>query len=370
MELTVGFIILFLFLVLPGMIFRRFYFLGEFSKQISVGEPILSTLAYSLIPGTIIQSFCAWLYHLSIRSINEEKLLDVLGLLWFSDLGDSVDLTSILPSKVLLYYTLAVYGFSAVLGFVLFTVVRATGLDCRLKILRFKNQWAYIFSGEIYKFPKFKKKHNSQSSVDDLSNLKYLFPYVDILAKVADGRTILYSGFAKDYDVERSDVGKLRRVYLFDAKRYKDVDGEKEQVSIPGDYLIINGSDIQNINFQYVYTDQAQLEQSQKERKWKSVRFGFVQFFNVSLILSILILGPLVFFKVFDWENKYYQMLFDIPWYQRVVFWFILNQLYGVLFPFALDPSSKTISFKGRRFLISNVVALVLSLTLWLWWIS
>lgn len=70
MNFTFGLVALFLMLVLPGMIFRRMYFLGEFSKQISIGEPVVKTIIYSTIPSVVIQVLCLYIYDKYILSID------------------------------------------------------------------------------------------------------------------------------------------------------------------------------------------------------------------------------------------------------------------------------------------------------------
>ncbi len=54
MEISLGFFVILLLVLFPGLIFRRLYFYGEFSKEFNDGQNIGSLLAKSVVPGLII----------------------------------------------------------------------------------------------------------------------------------------------------------------------------------------------------------------------------------------------------------------------------------------------------------------------------
>lgn len=54
MEIAVNSFVLFLLFIFPGIVFRRFYYVGEFSKQFNSNNWV-NTFYISLVPGLIIQ---------------------------------------------------------------------------------------------------------------------------------------------------------------------------------------------------------------------------------------------------------------------------------------------------------------------------
>lgn len=329
MELTIGFVSLFLLLVLPGIIFRRFYYLGEFSKQISVSEPILSTIAYALIPGVLIQLTIAWLYLIFTDANTGINLTPFYNALFTDD--KSLDVTELFLKDVLsnsfIWYSFVVYSFSASLGFSCYLLVRNLKLDRNFKILRFKNQWAYIFSGELYGFPKWKKPIMPNADEVKKPSSGFLFPYVDVLVRETDNKSKLYSGILKDYDVLSTDLSQLRRLYLINTKRYKQKEDGFELKDIPGDFLIIDGSDIINLNVQYIFSEPAVERQSENSSGWLSA-------WNIFIVILILLSLPALFVSIPSYHAEFYHWLFGLPWYQKFYLWLILAQLYGNLFPF------------------------------------
>ena len=55
MNLTFGFIALFISIIIPGILFRRYYYYGEFSKQFHTKDPVLHSIFLSIIPGVCVQ---------------------------------------------------------------------------------------------------------------------------------------------------------------------------------------------------------------------------------------------------------------------------------------------------------------------------
>ena len=62
MNFTFGFIVFFVSIIIPGILFRRFYFYGEFSKQFNTKDPVLHSIYFSIIPGIILQIFGIIIY--------------------------------------------------------------------------------------------------------------------------------------------------------------------------------------------------------------------------------------------------------------------------------------------------------------------
>ena len=72
MEIALNSFIVFLLFIFPGIVFRRFYYVGEFSKQFSSSNWI-NTFYISLVPGLVIQiisyfTFLNLIYRKPIKS--------------------------------------------------------------------------------------------------------------------------------------------------------------------------------------------------------------------------------------------------------------------------------------------------------------
>jgi len=359
MNFTVGFIALFLMLVLPGMIFRRMYFLGEFSKQLSTAEPIVRTITYAVIPSVVIQIICVFFYDKLVQTIDLGEVIDFykkLGnpLIYFKD-DDSIPVKELIFGNFI-WYSFVVYFFSALFGQFSYILVRRLRLDIKFKILRFKNQWAYIFSGEILTFSKFKNNQDSNN------NLKHLFPYLDVLVKKSDSETILYNGYLKDYDLNCNNIQELDKIYLTQTTRYKESNSEPKEV--PGDFFIIPGKEIKNINVHYIYSE----NEAEIEKSWKHRLLSLYKAFLVFLIIFSLPMYFIPFKALMDWDL--YSIFFAIVWYKKFFIWFVTNSLYSLLFPFVND-SEKESYYKWiswRRYLghILTIAIYVLIMYFWL----
>ncbi len=258
MNLTVGFIALVISLIIPGMLYRRFYFFGEFSKQFSINEPILKTFTYSLVTGLIVQLVVLKLYNEFFEAVNIEALIKFHSNLFTNNLagekvmgtifGESGDLNNSFFGTFL-YYTFIVYVIAAFSGAGAARLFRKLKLDRFYKILRYRNQWYYMFSAEILQFPKFKKELGV-----DLKTNEYLFTQVDVLEVQNERSTCLYSGYLVDYDLDQENIMKLDKLYLKNVERYVKLEDNTQTIvrKIPGDLFVIRGQNILNLNLSYV----------------------------------------------------------------------------------------------------------------------
>ena len=352
MELTIGFVSLFLVLIVPGMIFRRCYFLSEFSKQISIGEPVLNTMAYAIIPGALIQVVGVYCYSTWRSPVSSERISGIYDFL-AGNQGINKFSDAFLKEDIY-FYLILVYLVSGLLGFMFYLSVRFLKLDRKIKLLRFKNQWAYVFSSEILEFPKLRKLH--PQSIQVATKGKYLFPNVDVLTRTGNDTT-LYSGILKDYDIDRRDINKLSRVYLFEANRYKrGEDGVMERKPIPGDYLIINGDEIINLNIRYIY---------QKYQSKASEEAGIFSHWSIIAyqLLVVFILSSLMIYILIDLnltQNLLVKNIVNLSLWKRLFLCMILAQSFGNVFPFELiEKDPKKYKWIGPRIFIYRFIVLV-----------
>lgn len=78
MNLTTAFLFLFITIVIPGFVFQRIYFFGDFSKQFTTKENVPKLLLASLIPGLIISAVFLSCYN--YFSWSDVKIGNILAL--------------------------------------------------------------------------------------------------------------------------------------------------------------------------------------------------------------------------------------------------------------------------------------------------
>jgi len=251
MNLAIG-TFLVLILLVPGAIFRRFYYNAQFSKQYlkpSFVELVLSGFVLSLLIHFIGFMCC----ELIGRPWDIEVILNLLAG------GASFDESAQRVSShfnLILSYNLLVWLFSAILGVVSHKVIRLAALDQRFKLLRFSNYWHYVFFGEFTNFPRSSIRFNNSSS-DEIEGV-----FVDALIETKEG-TILYEGILVDYELTKD--GSLDCIYLHQSQRRRlsddpcpssveDHSSTNEppiHYEIPGFVLVIPYSKILNLNLTY-----------------------------------------------------------------------------------------------------------------------
>lgn len=351
MNLTVGFIVLFLVLFLPGIIFRRFYYLGEFSKQISPDEPILNTLTYSLIPSSVIQLTGYLVYINFVSSLEITSLIDI-----YKDLINEnkfpTESKSIISHENLVHfitYQIGIYTFAMISASVSYLLVRGLGLDKRFKLLRFNNQWAYIFSAEVLHFDKFKRRKIPAKN-------RYLFPYVDVMVRKNENETELYSGVVTDYELNPKNNSELDKIYLTDTKRFKKSNGVYEQKNIPGEFFILLGKEIINININYII-DNKDVEKSKKKYQ-QQILIGY----NYFLLAIIFVSLPIFLFNLYPVSGEILGKSLDLSFIMRLGLWYGLNLCYSILFPFIKDTDKRFIFIGIRKFIATTLINLIVVL--------
>lgn len=311
MQFTWGFILLLLVVIIPGLIARRFYYHGEFSRQFGINEQLLRFVFWTLITGSLIVVPSAFLY---IGWTGFKVDLFIKEVQWFAD----VDPTSYNDKSGLKYFNnpiavfktvlvpflLITYGVAAFLGYFFSRLVSALGLDTRWKILRFNNFWFYLFSEHHSKIKKF--HHFKQDS-----ETRFLLTQADILVDTSSG-TRLYSGVVVDYHLQKEDPQQLSKIILRETNRYtRSDDGITNPVQIPGQLFIVDCSKMLNLNLSHIY------EEVEKETGIKSLLIPILMLALSSTTFFVL-LFPL---KVFE-TIPLYKLLFDINWFQRLLFAF------------------------------------------------
>jgi len=203
------------------------------------------------------------------------------------------------------------------LGFSSGRIVRLTKLDTKIKLLRFKNFWFYLFTGNHADF----KKMNFLSSKDK----KHVLTHADILINT-DSETHLYSGFVVDYKLKPDTNNTLDKVILEKARRYKqEADGVVAR-PIKGHLFIVDCEALKNINLSYVYEEKSTYYKSDKPKKVIDI-----------IAITSIVLIPFFFFKSDLINNKYYDYYFTIPAIVKVFTYIFAVSFVGACIPFYKD---------------------------------
>lgn len=247
MNIALSTLILF-FLLIPGILFRRFYYSEEFSKEY-FKESFFGVFITTFIPSL----FLHFLWYFLVRLINVEVDIYILA-----------DILSQNPSKQsfinidknasnIVFYNTTMFFISGFLGYALKKVVRINKWDRFYKFFRFQNSWHYVLKGEFFDFP----RANISLDEDTVEDIEFVF--VDAIVEI-NKETYLYDGILVDYEL--SNDGGLKYVSVTGAQRRNikndnNINSGIEEVSsqnyypIKGHTLILKYSEIKNLNFTY-----------------------------------------------------------------------------------------------------------------------
>lgn len=340
MSITLDFILLFVFFIIPGLIFKRFYFYGEFSKQFTTKDTVYQSIFYGIIPGIAIQFLGMFIYisFFETQFTNHDVLEVLKDFLTLKEEHKSEKTPTFLNSGIqtFLVFESFVFVLALILGLLSSRLVRLCKLDIRFKPFRYRNTWYYIFSGEINSFKKFKKtrKHVDPFETED-GSFKYYPPYVDVLINSGNGLT-LYSGYLIDYDLNYEKPGELEKIYLLHANRYRvkesetvndpKINGSKTKVSIPGDTFILNCKGLVNVNIKYIAVER---DKSIKSKKLETL-------VNIGLLFNFLVFIyfwsiKLPFIK--DISENLYNYLEPFNFWSRTYAAFVISQFVSIFTP-------------------------------------
>jgi len=255
----------------PGVLFRKFYFSGKFTKQFSQGN-LLERFLWTLFCGVVSLSICGALFYL----INVEWKLELTHNMTFESISSIFQClsTNKYPPefsnkdslKEIGMLLVIVYAFSILAGLLCVKLVRLLSFDLYISILRFNNDWVYI-------------SEPTKSNGVERSFLDVYTPYVDILIIQKD-KEELYRGVLHDFFYDKEN--KLEHIVIKSASKFIKVknipeneqkikhlkqlikNGDKEfsehksfpdeyvfKKKIQGDRLVLSALNMTNINFTY-----------------------------------------------------------------------------------------------------------------------
>ena len=317
MNFTAGLLLIFLNIFLPGLIFLRFYFVGEFSKQFNTRVPVARLAFYSLIPGLILLIGMIWIYSVCGTNFTASNALQIYIDLLTSEGELQEETTNFLNNdlKRFIYFNLWNYSLAAFLGIGFHYLIRKSGVDKKLKLLRFKNPWYYIFSGEILKFKKFLNAVSDLDINELEEDTNVLTTYADVLVEQS-GESRMYTGYVVDYELDTENSNQLDKIYLLDAHKYKYLDGDKKtfkKKKIPGHLFVIDYTQVQNLNLTYV---PSLVRKEKKKTRKEKRRRAIVRTINF-LVAGIIILFLTSFLFNFPNFGPATNELYVLPWLQK-----------------------------------------------------
>lgn len=217
MNIALSTLVIFI-LILPGIIYRRFYFTEEFSKQY-FKQSIFGIFTSSVVPALVLHII--WYFLVPIFS-DTTISLNILG--YFFSQGDNLVIAFENIQKFdieIAIYQISILSFAAVSGFLSKYLIRFYKLDRRRKLFRFQNSWHYLFTGEFFDFP----KAAFDLDKDDVKHIEYV--YVDALLEIKEG-SFIYEGILVDYELSKD--GGLEYIILKETYRRLLSDDEKSKI--------------------------------------------------------------------------------------------------------------------------------------------
>jgi len=235
-EYTISSIIIIVWLIFPGVVFKRFYYQGQFTKQFGTGL-FADRLITSLFWGIIVQitTFLVFskVFNLTILTIEKQaqQLYENLSKNQIASI-DHKTLTYILT------YLICLVIVATMLGILFHRIIRFFKIDVRVNVFRFANHWNYYFKGEILETEEFKS----------LKTGKWDSTLVDLI--IADGSpdNKVVSGYLTQYTLSHK-TGDLEAIYLTQTKRFSK--SQNQFVPIPGDCFIVLFDKVIDMNLRY-----------------------------------------------------------------------------------------------------------------------
>jgi len=237
MDIALKTLVLIIFILVPGFLFRRVYYQGTFSKQFD-SKTWSHSLFYSALFGIIINFLAYNCYENFITIIDYRACFKFYNSISKESITEE-DLEGFNIQSIYKYLSM-LYGLSIVVAWVIYLIVRNFKLDRYFAPLRFSDHWHYYFRGEIKDFKEF-----------SLSKGKCSIVTVDVLVKSEKSGNNIYSGLLSSYSLDNS--GTLESISLTKAQIFKQE--TKTFKDIHSTVFIIPNSNIQNINLRYTFQE-------------------------------------------------------------------------------------------------------------------
>ena len=176
--------------IIPGILFRRFYFSGEFNKEFSQGN-LMERFIWTIFSSIIVLFFSSLFFYF-IRIVYDKQLLtaisyetikEIFSILSRNDMPDTQQFFAIYKDFLIL--VLGIY-FSSIIFGSLAKRISVNRFVCGIfPVLRYRNYWHYFVRGRIKAAPREKGQ-------------EYWYTEADVLV-YNENETKMYSGKISDY---------------------------------------------------------------------------------------------------------------------------------------------------------------------------
>lgn len=234
-NITFGFALIIVLIILHGGIFRRAYLSSEFSNyhlRASNFSEIVFTIGVGIIfqaLGILFVNFIVPIYFVDFELIGE--LFTNPNAHTFKNIEHCI--------TQIIFYNLVLWTFCFIVGRTVMYVVLTRKWDEKKVVLRFDNEWNYIFSGK----PFARKKEDE------------VIKYVNVCVSM-DKDFVIYTGFLTDYwlgkdgQLEMVELKKVKRK-IFNRSNEESLNGNHAEYNFGVDKLLIPYSKIQNLSITY-----------------------------------------------------------------------------------------------------------------------
>lgn len=259
MNIALSTIVLF-FVLIPGILFRRFYFSEEFSKEY-FKETFFALFVSTFLPSIVFHFVWYFLVQILQFKVDLYIIADILSKQPTKSSFENIEENAV----NILLYNLSLFTIACISGYYCKQIVRFKKWDRTYKFFRFQNSWHYILKGEFFDFP----RADITLDEDTVEGIEFVF--VNAIIEIKES-TLLYDGILVDYEL--SGDGGLKNLSITEATRRKIGDdstitdtGTKNDNShtyypIEGHILVLKYSEIKNLNFTYYTLDYNELDQT------------------------------------------------------------------------------------------------------------
>lgn len=322
-----------IFIIVPGVIFKKFFYQNNPQKAPGVGN-FADRIITSILFGVFFQTITVLLFTLALNQIFDYEFDDYykrINNIHQNLVTDSLPKISLKQITFLFLELLLSLVISSICGLIGFNLIRKFKLDVIFPVLKFDSEWKYLFRDDKRIFDE-----------DSAQNFRaFDSAQVDLLVKDSTGGSYLYSGILFNYKTNKD--GSLENISLLETKRYKKTkeSDSTEIKGIPGHIVIVPYSNVLNMNITYMY------------RNKKSPN-RFID--SVLVVLFITSLFPII---ILPWFS-------NALWYQKIISIIILfyswASLVGLLSPFLGQQKENVKSKQYLYMIISLIISLFAAL--------
>lgn len=235
-ELALSSIFLIVVVLFPGLIFRRFYYSGKFTKQFLKGEwseRIVTSIFWGIFSQLITLLFISYIPWVRTNFLNEQTL-EILENISKRNIQIEQDQTIFIFILLYIIFSNVIAG---VLGWFLFELVCLLKIDVKISALQYSNQWHYIFEGKTTE-----------------AEGKVLLKWVDLTLNPTqeEGKNKMIQGILFDYSTNVS-TGDLEYLYLKEAKRYSHSEAKFKEIL--SDVFVVPFGNVVDMNIRYKYKE-------------------------------------------------------------------------------------------------------------------